>query len=277
MTRYTLLTIVAAGVPGFAQIVSYDGNVFPEETNDSWVRLEQLFPAERWLEDGWLVQAPVLLPCPPDCTTRDSYRRELDDQAGISSWFLEWVMVTNGPQAFGAVAPAVVAAAGTSGVLYHFTIAKDRMSFNRGAQFPIVFTDIEDGIPHRYRVELQNTPLPRTYLFTIDGEVADAGLAESFYPTADSFITFRATAAIEDSVTQWDYVRFGRIPEVGSGDMTGDGLIDLEDFRFFDECLAEGGPDTEARAGCFFADMDLDRDVDFADLALFQVAFTGEK
>ncbi len=55
--------------------------------------------------------------------------------------------------------------------------------------------------------------------------------------------------------------------------MTGDGLLGLDDFRFFTECLTEGGPATEAGAGCLFADMDSDGDVDFHDFALFQQDF----
>ncbi len=277
MTRYVLLTFVAAAVPGLAQaqLVSYDANSFPEESGDGWIRLEALFPAERWLDAGWLFQAPIVLPCPPKCWTQDYYRRKLTDQSGLSSWHLAWVMVTDGPQAFGAVAPAVIVAGGTSGLLYHFTIAKDRARLIRGSQFPIVFADLEEGVPHLFRLELRNTPPPGTYLFTIDGEVIDEGVAEGFYPTDDSRITFGASAAIEDSVTRWDFVRFGRIPDPGSGDMTGDGLIDLEDFRFFLECADAGGPETDTMAGCLFADMDQDGDVDFHDFKTFQLAFTG--
>ncbi len=273
--RGIALCMTTLAVPGFAQIVSYDGAAFPEETGDGWTRDEQVNLAERSLEDGWLIQAPVVLPCPPHCWTQDFYRRDLDDQADGDSWFLEWVVLTTGPQAFGAVAPASIVGGGTSGVLYHFTIARDRMSFKRGSQFLIVFADIEEGVAHRYRLELQNTAPTGTYRFTINGEVIDDGPAEAFYPTGDSSITFGARAAIEDSVTKWDNVRFGRIPDSGSGDMTGDGLTDHADFPFFAECHSEGGPGTEARAGCLFADMDLDSDVDFHDLALFQLAYTG--
>ena len=146
MSRYTaLIVLVAAGVPGFAQVVSYEAESFPEDSRDSWVRLDTVFPADRWLSDGWFVQAPVVLKCPPFiCLSQDHYRRELADQAGDQTdetgWFMEWHMITNGPQAFGAVAPASIVASGFTGILYHFTIAKDRVRLIRGAQFPIVFT-----------------------------------------------------------------------------------------------------------------------------------------
>ncbi|MEE9297334.1 MAG: hypothetical protein V3W34_20530 [Phycisphaerae bacterium] len=274
MTRYALLTFLVAGAPGFAQVVSYEGTAFPEDTGDGWIQLETLFPADRWLEHGWLVQALVVLPCPPECTTRDFYRRQLEDQAGDAVWFLEWVMVTDGPQAFGAVAPASIVAAGHSGVLYHFTIAVDRIAFKRGSQFPLVFADLEPG-PHVFRLELHNTPPSRTYIFTIDGELIDAGVAEGPYPVNSSFIVFGASAAIEDSITRWNYVRFGRPGQAGDWDSDGD--LDLDDFYFFHECLADrgNGPNVPTDPGCLWADMDGDGDVDFHDFSLFQLAFTG--
>ncbi len=77
-----VLWMTTLAVPGFAQVVSYEGTAFPEETGDGWIHLDTLFPAERWVEAGWLFQGPIVLQCPPECTTRDFYRRELEDQAG---------------------------------------------------------------------------------------------------------------------------------------------------------------------------------------------------
>ncbi len=191
MTRCALLTFFAAAAPGFAQLVSYDGTAFPEETGDGWIRLDVLYPADRWLDSGWFVQnAHVLGGGPPVIGEWGFYRRELEDHAGLTTWQLTWVMATDGPQAFGAVSPASIVAGGNSGGFYHFTIAKDEVRLIRGSQFPMVFANIEEGMSHVYRLELRNTPPTGTYVFSIDGEVIDAGVAEGFYPTDDSRVTF---------------------------------------------------------------------------------------
>jgi hypothetical protein len=62
-----------------------------------------------------------------------------------------------------------------------------------------------------------------------------------------------------------------------AGDINGDGEVDLADYTRFAACLA-GPNETSPPAGCSLlefdsADIDLDRDVDEADFAEFQVAF----
>ncbi|MEE9297212.1 MAG: IPTL-CTERM sorting domain-containing protein [Phycisphaerae bacterium] len=205
--RPIIIFLVAADL-GFGQIVSYDATSFPEDTGDDWTRLDFINLADRWLEDGWLIPAPIVLPCPPQCTTQDFYRRELEDQTGLDRWFLTWVMTTDGPEVFSAGAPAAIVASGNNGVSYHFTIAKDEVRFLRDAALPIVFTDLTPGA-HVFRLELDNTPPPGTYLFKIDGEVIDSGTAERIFPKTDSFIVFGARAAVEDSTTKWNFIEFG--------------------------------------------------------------------
>ncbi len=58
-----------------------------------------------------------------------------------------------------------------------------------------------------------------------------------------------------------------------SGDLDGDGDVDLDDCFIFVECL--DGPDTGYPQGCDAADLDIDGDVDLNDAALFQMAFAG--
>ena len=82
-----------------------------------------------------------------------------------------------------------------------------------------------------------------------------------------------------ESTTVWDYMRRGDIPLAGSGDFDRDGLLTLNDFYFFQECLTNirpginGGPGEDAGPGCRFADFDADGDVDLADYGAFQSAF----
>jgi hypothetical protein len=214
--RFGSIVIVGCIVsPGLGQVVTYDGSHFPEEGEDGWTRLDSVYQADRWIDNGWLVQsAEIAVIGPPEEGERDFYRRELADQAGSGDWYLEWVMWTDGPQAFASVSPAVIAAGGTSGVLYQLTVAEDRIRLLRDATLPLVFADIEPGLAHTYRLELHGS---ESYAFSIDGTVIDAGIPEGPYPTSDSRITFGASAAIEGSATRWDYIRFGVIPEPSSG------------------------------------------------------------
>lgn len=84
-----------------------------------------------------------------------------------------------------------------------------------------------------------------------------------------------------DNTTRWDYVRFGVIPEDGSGDYDSDSAVTLDDFYFVHECLTNqrpginGGPGKDAGPGCRFVDFDFDDDVDMKDIAFLQENFTG--
>ncbi len=77
----------------------------------------------------------------------------------------------------------------------------------------------------------------------------------------------------------WDYIRYGVPASEHSGDYDSDSDIDSRDYFYFAECVAErgNGPGVPTDAGCEWADTDADGDVDFADFARFQRAFTGEK
>ncbi len=270
MFRYLVVFLLAPAAIGFAQMVSFDGTSFPEEQCD-WIRRDFPYPADRWIDDGWLVQyAEIVAEDPPFFGEQDYYEHSMAAFTGADT-YVEWVMVTDGPAAFGAIAPAALVAANDSGVAYHFVIGEDRLAFTRGAQDPFVVVDLDPG-PHLFRLELRGT---ESYRFMIDGVEIDAGVPAGPFPTPDSMIVFGARAAIEASTTRWDYVRVGVIPADASGDFDGDADLDLDDYSFFRECLSANGPGSDAWAGCLFADMDEDGDVDLQDFALFQRAFTG--
>ena len=193
-----------------AQVVSYDGTAFPEDAGQGWIRLDRVFLADRSFDGGWFVQdAEIADPGPPQQGESDYYVRDLDDQAGFQEWFLEWVVVSDGPEAFSAVAPASIVAGGNTGGFYHFVIANDKARFLRSSQLPIVIVDIEPDVPHVYRLELVGE---ESYRFLIDGLEVDSGVPEGPYPTADSSITFGHAAAIEASMTRWDRIEFGTPP-----------------------------------------------------------------
>ena len=152
------------------------------------------------------------------------------------------------------------------------------MQLLRDPHIPILFFDIDPEVPHTYRLELQ----PGTYTVYIDGEIVDAGVSEGPYPTADSTIVFGARAAIEASVTRWNFVRLGLIPTDGSFDFDSDEDVDHQDYYYVAECLGKtgpgifGGPENDDGPGCTFADSDADADVDLRDITAFQNAYTCE-
>lgn len=60
MSRYIALVFLASVAPALSQVVSYyEANSFPER--EGWTRIEQPFMADRWLEDGCLVQNPEIV------------------------------------------------------------------------------------------------------------------------------------------------------------------------------------------------------------------------
>ncbi|MCH7721349.1 MAG: hypothetical protein IH988_10250 [Planctomycetes bacterium] len=252
-----------------AQVVAYEGTSFPE--TEGWDR-DTFCEPERWLEADQLFQQVDLDPCPPGPNGgRDSYSRSLSDFAGQSTFFVEWCMQTDGDSSeIDGTAPALLSAGGFSGVLYHFTIAKDQVRFLRDTLLPILWIDIEPEVAHTYRLELFG---PDLYVWYIDSELIDWGVPEGAYPSEDATIDFRAKAWYLESTTQWDYIRYGTIPEPGSGDFDSDDDVDLDDYYFFQDCVT--GPNIDAGPGCVWADFDGDSDVDLIDFGHFQANFTG--
>jgi hypothetical protein len=262
MSRYTITVFIASAVPVFAQVVSYEGTSLPED--QGWERIEVLFPADRWLQDGWFFQQPeIVAPGPPQVGEEDFYRHSFADFAGVQTFFVEWRIETDGTQqGIPNVSPASLVAGGRMGIFYHFTIAEDQVRFI-DSDLSVLLIDIQPGVPHTYRLELFADAL---YVFYIDGENIDSDVPEGPYPTSDSRITFGARAGVEDSTTRWDYIRYGTIPEDGSGDYDSDGDVDEADLVAFQECLL--GPDADG-PGCSWADMDGNGITDGQDIGLF--------
>lgn len=167
-----------------------------------------------------------------------------------------------------------MAAGGFFGILYHFTTAGDRARFIRDSFAVTVFVHIEPTVPHTYRLELFG---PDAYFVYVDGRIIDSGVPSGQYPNDENDVMARrAQPWFLPNTTRWDYVRLGTLPEDGSGDFDSSSTIDLRDFLYFAECVAErgNGPGIDADPGCRWADMDADGDVDFAGFAVFQRAVT---
>ena len=199
--------VFVTAVPAFGQVIEYNGDALPEERG--WERSSRLFPPDRWLDRGWLhFRCEQVVPF--NCAGEDDfYRWDLYKFAGVPRFFAEWRVETDGPRSeIYDVAPASFVAAGTRGIVFHSTIARDQIRFFIDLHVP-VWIDIEPDTAHRFRLDIFSK---FWYEFSIDGKAHVAGVPEGAYPTADSFIKWGARAACHDSTTVYDYVRFG-VPE----------------------------------------------------------------
>ena len=284
MKSLILLLLNLVGGMLSAAVLTYEGDALPEDVG--WERrLAGTFGAERSLDSGFFVQF-VDLPdgWPGPLGNADFYRRPLAEFAGKQTFFIDWRVETDAPSSIldSSGTPVVVSAFGTAAANYHFTITDARVQIWRSNFLPILFVDIEPGVPHTYRLELCGQPLCEEdeYAWYIDGRLGDSGVAEGAYPNPDSMLIWGVRRHTFDARTRWDHLRFGLIPEDAGGDYDSDGVVTHHDFYFFHECLTNqrpginGGPGNDAGPGCRFADFDSDDDVDLFDFAQFQLNIT---
>ncbi len=268
-----VILVAGLGVPAPAQVITYEGNVFPEQAG--WQRLRSA--PERNLEDGWLIE---WLPRP----AQDFYRYNIGGMTSlVGRFFVEWRAVTDNPSWLidEWQVPAVVSAAGREASLYHTVMTESAAVLLRDLVIPRVIVPVSIGIPHVYRVEV----FPDEYIWYIDGVATDSGIPEGPYPDPNAFLGWGAEVTYDGAppaTTAWDFVRVGRIPDDASGDYNSDGAGTLFDMYFFDDCLTKdgpgifGGPGNDAGPGCRFTDFDADGDVDLFDFAEFQNVFNGQ-
>ena len=269
--------LLGAAVPALAQVFSSE--FFGDPVSEGWDMVLQYCEPQTWNEAGWYHQQLDFDACPPGPGGgRDVYRRSLQALNGVTEFFAEFRVRTDGDRSeipYGA--PIVLVLGNNAGVAYHITVARDLVQFFRDADLPIWFIQIEPGVPHTFRTELYTG----RYAFYIDAYLIDEGLPEGTFLAHDSRISWRGRSWYLPCHNAWDYIRYGVIPVDGSGDYDSDAAVTLDDFYFFHECLTNdrpginGGPGKDAGPGCRFADFDSDGDTDLRDFADFQNAFTS--
>jgi hypothetical protein len=261
--------VLSIGVCTFGQLFSYEADSFP--TAAGWQIGQNWCDPLEWVDSGKFVQQVELCPgYPPPGGQQSSFIRSLEEFVGVDPFFLEWRMETNGDQSellWGG--PADISVWSYGGVNYRFSISGDQADMTRDNTLPIPVANYEPGV-HTFRLELFDSTL---YVWYVDGDIIDQGQPEGAFPSFTPAITFRTKAAFLPNTTVWDYIRYGRMPDDGSGDFDSDGDLDDEDLYFVQECA--GMPGEDAGPGCRFADFDGDSDVDLVDLAQFQAGFTG--
>jgi len=268
---------LAAAAATRAQV--FTSEFVSDPVSEGWDLSVEYCQPNSWNDQGWYYQQLDLEACPPGPGGgRESYVRSLQPLNGISSFFLEFRVQTNGDRSeIPGGAPTVVAMGNFAGVNYHTTVSRDLVKFAVRLD-PIWYIEIGQEVPHTYRIELN----PDRWAFYIDAELIDEGIPEGPFPAYDSLITWRGRSWYLPCENAWDYIRYGVIPQDGSGDFDSDAATTLTDFYFVQECLTNqrpginGGPDLDSGPGCRFADFDADGDVDLLDFAEFQNLFTGD-
>jgi hypothetical protein len=200
-----VLSCVTAATPQAAANlywIAYEGNDFPE--NEGWIRRIRGGGAERTLDNG-----VFRLNSLADTEIKDSYtiERQINPDLGevfIAEWRLRIVENLNFYEAGIGIAPDFPGTLSFQYTLDHVISTREDWS---QAITPLDF--------HSYRVESTDMV---NYRLWIDGQFARTGqwdlisFNQSFFVFGDMG-QFGGTG----SVTEWDYVRFGVVPEPGTG------------------------------------------------------------
>ncbi|MBL8880738.1 MAG: hypothetical protein JNG88_16615 [Phycisphaerales bacterium] len=225
-----------------ADVVLYEANQFPEQAG--WT-IEQIgCDPTLWVADGCFHAVVNVCPGsnPPDGDSA-AYRRSLADFANVPTFFVEWRVETNAPRTEIPWGGGAMFDLGSFyGVNYGFNISSNQAKLNRDNRLPIIFVDIEPGVPHTYRLELYSDDL---YVWLIDGVTVDSGAPEGAFPlqSTDSIIWVTRSRWFPNT-TRWDYIRYGTIgPEheldwdtaapLIRGDTNCDGLVNSFDIDPF--------------------------------------------
>jgi hypothetical protein len=206
MTHWLIvMSIVGGATAGMARAapywVAWEGNDFPE--NEGWRRIVNgPQPAERTLADGIMTMDGLA-----DRQIDDYYRMErpLDPEAGetfVMQWRLRVHEVNGNPLALYDAGAAVWSDDDwTVSLLFGIDFV---YSFHENVQIPI-----EPGVYHA--VELRSSDM-RSYHLLVDGALIHAG---AFWePTfRQSRIHWGDRARGSASLVDWDYFRFGVVPE----------------------------------------------------------------
>jgi len=256
-----------------AQVVTYECETLP--ISFGWQQSAIWCNPESWIDAGLFIQLVEIGEChPPPFGDFESFYSLLNPFEGVERFFVEWRVYADGSSSeIPGVAPSAFVLSNFSGVGYHVTISRDRVQLLRDVLLPIIFVDIMPESPHVHRIELIGE---ESYAYYIDAELIDNGKPQGGFLTSAARLTWSAGTWYQSNVVTWDYIRYGRIPDDHSGDFDTSGTVGLFDFRYFDECRANSGPNVNAGPGCRWADMDADTDVDLLDFGAFQIAFTGE-
>jgi hypothetical protein len=208
MTRLLIFTMALA-CAGFPVVtaeeywIAYEGDDFPE--NEGWERYTRAGGAERSLEEGTLILDGMA-----SWEIVDEYliRTPVHPDPG-ESFLFDWRLRVD--EVLGYSDPLVAVCADELGEVLLTYSGSGVYSLLEG-----VWIDFTPGSFHDYSF---TSPDMVTYTLHIDGQLAHTGYFVG--PSAISAVCWGDGAEGASSVSIWDYVRFGIVPEPGAGLLLG--------------------------------------------------------
>lgn len=202
MIQLATVLVLLATNGALGQVYDYDGNALPEEVG--WIAFPHGTP-EIKLEKGIYIQT---FDAPGD---QIFYHRSIAEFSDAPSFFAEWRVQTDVPASSldTLQTRASLVLFGNTGVSYHFRFTDFEALFTR-SDLSLLFVPITPGVLHTYRIEL---PDDDTYRFLVDGILVDSGAQPGAFPTVASEIAWGGRFFAPSHTVQWDYIRYGVIPE----------------------------------------------------------------
>ncbi len=203
MQRIVAMVTVLGASYALAQDVRYECDVLPEEAG--FLRNERVFPCDRWIADGILVQeCEIVRQGPPREGEDDSYRHDLGVYAGADRWRIEWRVKSDALESeIGGVGGAHLVPANNSGMLYHFTMVSTLVRYLHPPSRKVT-VQIAPNVFHEYRLDVYSR---YWHEWSVDGVVRAAYVPYRTFPTEDSFLGFGGRANVQATLQQWDYIR----------------------------------------------------------------------
>ena len=177
--------------------VAYEGNDFPE--NEGWERASSNPPAERWLESGSL-----FIDSRADVVVYDNYTIYSDGNSDPSlgeTFIMRWKLKVHEATPWDDPGVYVIS---DDHYAVMFVFGEGYVSSTYEAN---VSTEFEPGVFHEF--EMRSADM-RSYELYIDGHLATEGaFSESLFPACTGF----GDVVSSWSLAEWDYFRFGVVPE----------------------------------------------------------------
>jgi len=193
-----VLLLAAAAAPAEPYWITWEGADYPE--NQGWERITYGGGCDRWLEDGAMVLDGLA-----STDVSDFYRLDASMDIGPDEFFLtEWRLRVD--EVPGWEDPGINMTSLDQAML---TIAYSADRFSILDEH--IWIDFAPGVFHEYSLKSYDLV---TYTLHIDGELAHTG---QYTPAGwDSCVQWGDYGQDFRSLSTWDYVRFGVVPEPAS-------------------------------------------------------------
>jgi hypothetical protein len=210
-----LATAAARASPYWIEYEPGSGH-FPEE--EGWSRYASYGGDQRWLGDGWLVMDGM-----GDARIQDYYRMSMSgalDPGSGEEFVIQWRIRIDELQWYHD--PGVVVCSDEKwAVSFVMSLNGIERVFEEGVSAPF-----EPGVPHAF--ELRSADM-RSYVLSIDDVPAIYG---SFWLSLTaSRVVWGDIVSGGASLAQWDYLRFGVVPECNSLVLSGTAMVLLPLLR----------------------------------------------